>query len=427
MLVVKRAISLFVIAAIAIFGLLTRGEPVQKVLARAPDGLFVPIEPQRVVDTRRSDDLVAISSEGSFRDIDLLASLEIDGIVKDSIIGVFANITVLDATVPGHVSAFPSTQNRPDASVVNFEKGKISSNGFFMATPFSSVMRLAMTSETGKSGTTNVIVDISGLVTSNFATNGAARLVAMTPTRVFDSRRGTVVNEGSITQVDFTSNEVGVVAVALNITANNQRVASEDTFIGLMTDGSAAWPETSLINVERRETKSNFAIVPVNGNGVATFFNAEGDTNLIIDQVGYFTTDQVAATTSGRIVLLDAPFRVLDSRPNSLEAGQQVTWDFQPFVQSLGQSRNGLENARAFFGNFTAVNVRRRLPGLQVEDFITIFPSGTSRPDTSNITVSDGQTLANSGLFTVSNSGLNIYNDDGIIDYLLDISAVVTG
>jgi hypothetical protein len=104
-----------------------------------------------------------------------------------------------------------------------------------------------------------------------------------------------------------------------------------------------------------------------------------------------------------------------------------VTWDFQPFVQSLGKSRNGLENARAFFGNFTAVNVRRRLPGLQVEDFITIFPSGTSRPDTSNITVSDGQTLANSGLFTVSNSGLNVYNDDGIIDYLLDISAVVTG
>ena len=427
MLVVKRAISLLVVVAIALFALLTSGESVQRVGAQAPDGLFVPIEPQRVVDSRRSDDLVPISSKGAFRDIDLLALLEIDGVVKDSIIGVFANITVLDATVPGHVSVFPSTQNRPDASVVNFTSGKISSNGFFIATPFSSVMRLAMMSENGNGGTANVIVDISGLVTSDFTTNNAARLVAMTPTRVFDSRRGTVIKEGSITQIDFTSNEVGVVAVAVNITADNQRVGSEDTFIGQMTDGSAAWPETSLINVERRETKSNFAIVPVNDNGVATFFNAEGDTNLIIDQVGYFTMDQVATTTSGRIVLLDAPFRVLDSRPNSLEAGQQVTWDFQPFVRSLGQSRNGLENARAFFGNFTAVNVRRRLPGLQVEDFITIFPSGASRPDTSNITVSDGKTLANSGLFTVSNSGLDIYNDDGIIDYLLDISAVVTG
>ena len=427
MLVVKRAISLLVVVAIALFALLTSGESVQRVGAQAPDGLFVPIEPQRVVDSRRSDDLVPISSKGAFRDIDLLALLEIDGVVKDSIIGVFANITVLDATVAGHVSAFPSTQNRPDASVVNFTSGKISSNGFFIATPFSSVMRLAMMSENGNGGTANVIVDISGLVTSDFTTNNAARLVAMTPTRVFDSRRGTVIKEGSITQIDFTSNEVGVVAVAVNITADNQRVGSEDTFIGQMTDGSAAWPETSLINVERRETKSNFAIVPVNDNGVATFFNAEGDTNLIIDQVGYFTMDQVATTTSGRIVLLDAPFRVLDSRPNSLEAGQQVTWDFQPFVRSLGQSRNGLENARAFFGNFTAVNVRRRLPGLQVEDFITIFPSGASRPDTSNITVSDGKTLANSGLFTVSNSGLDIYNDDGIIDYLLDISAVVTG
>ena len=427
MLVVKRAISLLVVVAIALFALLTSGESVQRVGAQAPDGLFVPIEPQRVVDSRRSDDLVPISSKGAFRDIDLLALLEIDGVVKDSIIGVFANITVLDATVPGHVSAFPSTQNRPDASVVNFTSGKISSNGFFMATPFSSVMRLAMMSENGNGGTANVIVDISGLVTSDFTTNNAARLVAMTPTRVFDSRRGTVIKEGSITQIDFTSNEVGVVAVAVNITADNQRVGSEDTFIGQMTDGSAAWPETSLINVERRETKSNFAIVPVNDNGVATFFNAEGDTNLIIDQVGYFTMDQVATTTSGRVVLLDAPFRVLVSRPNSLVAGHRVPWDFQPFVRSLGQSRNGLENARALFGNFTAVNVRRRLPGLQVEDFITIFPSGASRPDTSNITVSDGKTLANSGLFTVSNSGLDIYNDDGIIDYLLDISAVVTG
>jgi hypothetical protein len=425
---VKRAISLVVVVvAIALIGWFKWDEPVQRVRAQAPDGLFVPIKPQRVVDTRRSDDLLDISSKGSFINIDLLSLLEIDGIVKDSIIGVFAHITVLDATVPGHVTAFPSTQNRPDSSVVNFANGEISSNSFFIATPFSSVTRLGMMSETGKSGTANIIVDISGLVTSDFTTNNAARLVVMTPTRVFDSRRGTVIKEGSITQVDFTSNEVGVVAVAVNITADNQRVSSKDTFIGLMADGGAAWPETSLINVDQRETKSNFAIVPVTDRGVATFFNAEGDTNLIIDQVGYFTTDQVATTTPGRIVLLDAPFRVLDSRPNSLGAGQQVTWDFQPFIQSLGQSRSGLENARAFFGNFTAVNVRRRLPGLRVRDFITIFPSGTSRPDTSNITVSDGQTLANSGLFTVSNSGLDIYNDDGIIDYLLDVSTVITG
>jgi len=423
---VKRAISLVVIAAIALIGLFQRDEPVQRVRAQAPDGLFVPIEPQRVVDTRRTDVRMAISPEGSFRDIDLLDLLEIEGVVKDSIIGVFANITVLDATVTGHVSAFPSTQNQPDSSVVNFAGGKITSNGFFIATPMSSVMRLAMMSETGQSGMANVIVDISGLVTSNFTTNNAARLVAISPTRVFDSRVGTVIKEGSATQVDFTSNEVGVVAVAVNITANNQRVGSEDTFIGLVPNDDLGWPATSLINVARRETKSNFAIVPVDENGVATFFNSEGDTNLIIDEVGYFTTDLIATTTSGRIVLLDAPFRVLDSRPNSLEAGQQVTWNFQPFRQSLGQSRNGLENAHAFFGNFTAVNVRRRLPGLRVADFITIFPSGTLRPDTSNITVADGQTLANSGLFMVSESGLDIYNDEGFVDYLLDISAVVT-
>ena len=427
MWVVKRAISLLVIAAIALFGLLARGEPVQRVRAQAPDGLYVPIKPLRIFDSRQSGDLVAISSDGSFRDIDLLAELELDGVMKDSIIGVFANITVLDATVSGHVTVNPSIQNRPNSSVVNFAVDDITSNSFFIATPRGSLTRLTLVSDSGNSGIANVIIDIAGVVTSDLATNNATRLVGIVPTRVFDSRRESVVSPKSMTRVDFTSNENGVSAVAINITVNNQRSQSEDTFIGLMTDGSAAWPNTSLINVDKRETKSNFAIVPVDANGVATFFNSEGHTNLIIDQVGYFTTDQIATATSGRIVLLDAPFRVLDSRPNSLEAGQQVTWDFQPFVQSLGQSRNGLENARAFFGNFTAVNVRRRLPGLRVEDFITIFPSGTARPDTSNITVSDGQTLANSGLFTVSNSGLDIYNDDGIIDYLLDISAVVTG
>jgi hypothetical protein len=67
--------------------------------------------------------------------------LEIDGVVKDSIIGVFAHITVLDATVPGHVTAFPSTQNRPDSSVVNFANGEISSTGIFIATPFLAALR----------------------------------------------------------------------------------------------------------------------------------------------------------------------------------------------------------------------------------------------------------------------------------------------
>ena len=71
--------------------------------------------------------------------------------------------------------------------------------------------------------------------------------------------------------------------------------------------------------------------------------------------------------------------------------------------------------------------MRRRAAGLRVADYITIFPTGTARPDTSNMTVGDGQTLANSGLFMVSDTGLDIYNDDGYADYLLDVSAVVTG
>ena len=423
----KRGIPLLFVALVGLVGVLVNDDAAQVARAQAPDGLFVPIAPQRLIDTRKSRDPFTISSVGSNRDIDLVGNLEIGADTKSSVIGVFVNITVLDATTSGFVTVFPSSRSRPNSSIVNFTPNDISSNGFFIATPSGSVSRFSMVSESGISGQANVILDVAGIVTSDVAVNDAARLVAVLPNRVFDSRRGAVVGPHSLTRVDFTNDEQGVVAVAINITVDNWRKNSLATFIGLVSDEKSVLPETSLINVERRETKSNFSIIPVDETGHAVFFNSEGDTNLIIDQVGYFTTDQSATATSGRIVLLDTPFRVLDSRPSSLGPGQQVTWDFQPFILSLGSSRIGLENSRVFFGNFTAVNVRRRAAGLRVADYITIFPTGTARPDTSNITVGDGQTLANSGLFMVSDTGLDIYNDDGYADYLLDVSAVVTG
>ena len=56
------------------------------------------------------------------------------------------------------------------------------------------------------------------------------------------------------------------------------------------------------------------AIVPVGADGSIRLYNAYGNTHLIVDVLGYLYKGADAATTTGRVVPLDAPFRVFDTR-----------------------------------------------------------------------------------------------------------------
>ena len=82
------------------------------------------------------------------------------------------------------------------------------------------------------------------------------------------------------------------------------------------------------------------AIVPVGADGNISLYNAYGDTHLIIDVLGYLESGRPADSTTGRVVPLDAPFRVFDTRQpefgsTPLGFGTSESWSFADFANSV--------------------------------------------------------------------------------------------
>jgi len=86
-------------------------------------GLFVPLSPQRILDTRTTPQRGGLYTQeivGDYR-----ADLQVAGRggVPDAGVGaVFANVTATDATQPGFVTVYPAATNRPLASNLNVER-----------------------------------------------------------------------------------------------------------------------------------------------------------------------------------------------------------------------------------------------------------------------------------------------------------------
>jgi hypothetical protein len=80
-------------------------------------GLFVPVPPTRVLDTR--EDLGAATGRMGAGDILPLRVLGLGGIPADGVGAVVANLTVANAAAPGFLTAWPPTTARPNVSNVN--------------------------------------------------------------------------------------------------------------------------------------------------------------------------------------------------------------------------------------------------------------------------------------------------------------------
>jgi len=391
--------------------------------AQAPDGFVRAIEPRRVYDSRDSGGPLASSSSGTEHVIDLFGPL----VASSDVIGVFANVTIDRPSKDGYLTAFPAGRSRPEASTISFETGITVANATVLARGSTNSTTFVLVTPSG-AGSAHVIVDVFAVITSD--PSGAGRIVSLDPGRAYDSRTATPFATGESRRVtlagatlsgssDAVPADGSAVAVAVNVTAVNDLPGSRSTWIGTSAG-------TSVLNVESGDVAANFALVPLRSDGTIELFNASGSAHLIVDVWGYVTTAGTTASAPGRIVILDVPFRAVDSRPTKLGAGRAEPWDFGAFESSLAADRIGFSSAGALLGNVTATGLTRRYPGLAVSSFLTVYPSGTSRPSTSNLNLGEGETVSTLGLLRLGSDSLSVYNDDGSVDYVIDVLAVVT-
>jgi len=245
-------------------------------------------------------------------------------------------------------------------------------------------------------------------------TSVAGGVVSVTPARVADSRvnqqiTGAVPASGTVT-VQVTGQggvpATNVAAVVLNVTVVSPQGA------GFIT----VWPfgisqtNTSNLNFLAGQTIPNTVIVPVGIDGKIQLFNGSGGTaHLLVDITGY--TLAGVPTDPGAVAPV-TPARIADSRTNQQITGA-IPASGTATVQVTGRGGVPTTNVAAVVLNVTAVSP-------QSAGFITVWPFGIPRTNTSNLNFQAGQTIPNTVIVPVGTGGkIQLFNGSGGTAHLL--------
>ncbi|MGW0752748.1 hypothetical protein [Streptomyces sp. NPDC002587] len=263
---------------------------------------FTPYGPTRLLDTRSGIGApkAKVAAYGKAR-----VKVGGNGGIPTGVTAVVLNVTVTNATSPGHVTAYPSGGVRPISSNVNFVAGQTVPNLVIVPVGQDGYVELY----NGGWESLDLIADVTGY----FSHKAGSGYNPLAPVRAVDTRNGTGTAQGQLAGQGTFSVQMagrngvwkGISAVALNVTVTNPREAGHLT---VFPSGQAA-PSTSSVNFTAGQTVANSVIVPVGADGQISVRNgAWAGTDVIVDVVGFYTNE-----SSGAFVPLD-PARMLDTR-----------------------------------------------------------------------------------------------------------------
>jgi hypothetical protein len=240
----------------------------------------------------------------------------------------------------------------------------------------------------------------------------------LSPGRVLDTRDGTgtggvIEKLGAVDSLDVKVTGLlgvpatGVTAVALNVVATD--AIGPPSFLTVWPTGQNR-PLASNLNIVPGVSVPNLVIARVGTDGKVSMYNNAGTVNVAADVQGYFLGDGTGST----YVPL-APTRVLDTRNGtggpSAPVGPGGTIELK--VTDAGGVPAAGGTAVAL--NVTATNVSG------AESYLTVWPSGTSRPTVSNLNFIKDQTVPNLVIARVGEGGkVSIYNNVGNVDVVAD-------
>jgi hypothetical protein len=232
------------------------------------------------------------------------------------------------------------------------------------------------------------------------------------PVRVLDTRNGvggysSPVGAGQSISLQVAGTSyvpAGASAVVVNVTAVN---ATKDSYVTVYPDGQPR-PGASNLDFTAGETSPNLVVVPVGQDGKIDFYNYSGSVDLLADLAGYYTASGGSQFTSA------GPVRVLDTRNGTggysspVGAGQSIS------LQVTGS--NGVPaGATAVVLNVTAVNPTS-------SGYVTVYPDGQTRPVTSNLDFTAGETFPNLVVVPIGTNGkIDFYNSSGTVNLIADL------
>jgi hypothetical protein len=422
-------------------------------------GEYHPLTPARIFDSRTGINdsaplgIKPTNAQGRTFDVTILGQGGIPA-ANSQVLAVVANVTVVGATLDGYLSIYPTGSAPGESSLVNFGPTEAMPNLAVLGVGAGGKSTISIVTPQG-AGSAHVLIDVFGWIsTSQYAdtADSGARFKPIAPSRVLDTRSVPVPAGwpsgkpiGGFEQLTLpirgangvVPNSANVTGVMVNVTAANNAPGNQPTFLSVTPNATppGVEPATSVTNVSPGQVKANMAIVPVGDDGAIRIFNRSGATNVIVDVLGYLERGAPDTSTTGRVIPLDAPFRVFDTRQAAFAStplgfASKEEWSFKAFAESVSLDGKAIGAQSALIGNLTGTGLQPLYPGQPVTTYMTIYPGNGAPPNSSNINVTLGRSVPNMSLLTYGTVGadpytISAFNFDGSIHYLLDVYAVV--
>lgn len=381
------------------------------------------ITPERILDTRyatgdnltsgttSADTPVAADSTTTLQIVGDTVTPTVSGAptaIPATATAVAADITLTSEAAAGALNAYADGTQRPITSSTNYYASTTITG--YQVIPLGLDGKIDLYN--ASSGTTHLIVDLTGYFTSNATLTGDQTYHPLASAyHAVDT--GTSLANTSLTgstpyvvpaSTTFTMNVTGVDSIPSNATgvAVNFTTSHETTggFLEVYPTGTSPSADTAL-TYQTNFLTSMSADVPIGTGGTITIANEGGATRVMADISGYYTTD-----TSGQVYHTVNPTRLVDTR------------------SGVGGSTGAIAATSAYV--LTAANAQQittannptvALMVTETDDtgagVFTVYPDGATRPNTLNLSWASGQTIAN---FAVTPEGadgaIDIYNGD---------------
>ncbi len=369
--------------------------------SRSLDAHFHELNPTRVMDSRPESRVGPFSTPWGPGEVRFVQVAGLAGIPADATAAVL-NVTAVTPTKPTHVAVWPAGQSRPATSNLNVPAGGIRANLTTVELRTDGKVVVA-----NNDGLTHIVIDVVGWYGVD-ATPGV-RFNPIDPERILDTRTGPG-QTGKFAPGETRNLEVnGFVgvpararAVVLNVTGVKPTQA---TYVTVWPTGSSR-PTASNLNLAAGEIAPNLVVAKVGSGGSVSLYNNKGQTDLIVDVVGWFGPFGAGFTPM-------RPSRIWDSRTGPGVVGRLGGGGVREVrIAGVGDVP---ADASSVIVNVTAVQP-------STATHLTVWPQGLSKPATSNLNVPAGDIRAN--LATVGlgpNGSILVANNAGSVDVVVDV------
>jgi hypothetical protein len=381
---------------------------------------YHPLEPARITDTRPNSGFPNAGktlAPGATLNVQVANA---GGVPTTGASSVVLNLTATRPTTQGFLTVWPTGDDRPAVTSLNFRAGRTSSNLTEVALGTN-----GQVSVFNSSGSTDLVVDVEGYVAP--APSGTGLYTPLDPARITDTRPGSgEPNEGATLRQNGTLDVLvsgaggvpgtGVGATVLNVTATNPTAQS---YLTVWPTGQPR-PTASNLNFAAGQTVPSRVQVPVGSGGQVSIFNPAGSVDVVVDVNGYFTNGSNPAALGSQFTPA-SPVRISDTRPNSgfPNAGQTLSPGGTNTVSVAGVSgipgnAQGSQLDAAVL-HVTATDTTR-------SSYLTVWP-GAARPVASDVNWVSGETVGNLVVPKLNDFGqIEEFNAAGSVDVTVDVS-----